>query len=372
MKLLIGADPEFFVRDPTTSTIVSAYGLIEGTKQAPLPVNKGAAQVDGMALEFNIHPADNPFDFNNNIQTVIGEMHRLVPNHEFVFESVADFSAEYMKDQTEEAKKLGCEPDFDAYTLKPMERPTGDEVNFRTASGHIHLGWTENEDPTNPEHIEACSMMVKQLDQILGVASVVWDPNPRRRELYGKAGAFRPKPYGVEYRVMSNAWVNDEGLRILVFEAAKYAFDRLMAGENWYEKFGSDRLIDIINSSNHRQAYLYATDMLHPLGYSSVMNSLYKKNKTDKDKIIDDGLSLTTAQLYPDKEHLQKAIDFLAKQNKKPWAMKNDFMLAKQMAQAPVQPPPKPAVPVNQWFAEQMDLEAALFEQENNPLEDNF
>ena len=41
----------------------------------------------------------------------------------------------------------------------------------------------------------------------LGVPSVLMDEGEMRKQLYGKAGCFRPKPYGVEYRTLSNFWI---------------------------------------------------------------------------------------------------------------------------------------------------------------------
>ena len=64
--LLVGCDPEFFVRD-STNTIISAYGMIPGTKQEPRSIGNGAVQVDGVALEFNTKPAATPEEFNANI-----------------------------------------------------------------------------------------------------------------------------------------------------------------------------------------------------------------------------------------------------------------------------------------------------------------
>ena len=210
MDILIGADPELFVRDTTTGKFVSAHGMIEGTKAAPLPVKGGAVQVDGMALEFNINPARTVDEFSSNISTVLGELRKMVPDkYEFVFTSVADFDPEYIKDQPEEARKLGCEPDFNAYTGEPNPAPDA-AVNFRTASGHLHVGWTEDQDVKDPDHLEACTMLVQELDGYVGVVSVLIDPFSKRRELYGKAGAFRPKPYGVEYRTPSNVWLTEE------------------------------------------------------------------------------------------------------------------------------------------------------------------
>lgn len=55
MSYLVGADPELFVSK--AGVILSAFGLVGGTKKVPQKVERGAVQVDGMALEFNIDPA---------------------------------------------------------------------------------------------------------------------------------------------------------------------------------------------------------------------------------------------------------------------------------------------------------------------------
>lgn len=251
-KLLLGADPEFFVQKD--GKLVSAYGLIEGTKEKPLKVNGGAVQVDGMALEFNIDPASTFVEFNDNINSVLNELRKMVPaEYEFVFKPVAHFGKEYIEAQPEDARRLGCDPDFNAYTGTANVAPDAN-ATFRTASGHIHLGWTEGMDTSNPEHIEACQMMVKQLDGLLGYYSLIYDRDVQRRSLYGKAGAYRPKPYGVEYRTPSNAWVDNVDLRKVVFDAAHSAFNYLMYGVSW-----SDSQTEvIINTDDWKKAWLKA------------------------------------------------------------------------------------------------------------------
>lgn len=204
---LVGADPEFFVSK--MGKPYSAHGLIPGNKKNPFKVDKGAVQVDGMALEFNINPAANVDEFVANLDSVMDTIMKMVPDYDFYGKPVADFGLEYIQRQPEEAKILGCDPDYNAYTMSANPTPNG-ETPFRTASGHIHVGWTNDVNPHDPEHFSACARLARMMDYTLGVPSLLWDKDDRRRELYGKAGAFRPKPYGMEYRTLSCAWLDPE------------------------------------------------------------------------------------------------------------------------------------------------------------------
>ena len=222
----VGADPEFFVK--RYGKLVSAYGLIPGSKANPHKVPKGAVQVDGMALEFNIDPANTYAQFEEHMSRVLDSITAMVPGYEIYVEPVADFGLEYIEAQPDEAKELGCSPDFNAYTKMANPRPDAN-TPFRTASGHVHIGWTNAPVDINDEgHLEACRALTKSLDVWLGMVSLIWDKDDRRRSLYGAAGAFRPKPYGMEYRVLSNKWIADPILRKTVYnntiEAIKSTF----------------------------------------------------------------------------------------------------------------------------------------------------
>jgi hypothetical protein len=48
--------------------------------------------------------------------------------------------------------------------------------------------------------------VIQACDLFLGVPSVLMDNGEMRKQLYGKAGCYRPKPYGGEYRTLSNFW----------------------------------------------------------------------------------------------------------------------------------------------------------------------
>ena len=233
-QLKLGADPEQFLRKD--GSFVSAHGLIPGTKENPHVVEGGAVQVDGMAVEFNISPSTTLAEFKANIALVTEQLGRMLEGYEVVSTPVAHFSAEYMASQPEEALELGCDPDFDAYTGEANERPNG-KVLFRTAGGHVHVGWTTDAPKDHPEHLEACQMLARELDFFLGIPSLFWDREDSRRSMYGKAGAFRSKSYGMEYRSLSNAWLTDSRLIDFVFTQTKKAFEKLADGESFYNEY---------------------------------------------------------------------------------------------------------------------------------------
>ena len=247
LNILIGSDPELFVSDGRE--FISAHGMVEGTKDKPFSVENGAVQVDGMALEFNINPADNPEEFLANMKSVMGQLEDMVPDFMLHAVPVADFSGEVINSSPKEALELGCDPDFNAWEEgRANPSPNGD-VSFRTGAGHIHIGWTEGADMSDQSHVEACIQVAKQLDMYLGVPSVLYDNDDRRRELYGKAGAFRIKPYGVEYRVLSNAWLKSDTLVKWVYDNTIKAISKLMGGEE-----AKSDVVDIINNSNVNKA----------------------------------------------------------------------------------------------------------------------
>ena len=242
-KVLIGCDPELFVTN-ARGTPKSAHGLVPGTKKEPYKVECGAIQVDGMALEFNIDPAKTEEEFVTHIQTVLRELRARV-DKKFKFSIVPSvkFTPAHMKAQPDEAKELGCEPDFNAYTLKENPRPNSD-TTLRTASGHIHIGLEENGDINSEAHRIKYATLCKHLDLFLGIRSLEWDNDNKRRTLYGAPGALRFKPYGMEYRVLSNRWLDSEKTVRFVYRQTLACIEDLMKNgaltEQDYEYIRSD------------------------------------------------------------------------------------------------------------------------------------
>lgn len=248
-QIKVGCDPEVFVRQ--NGVFVSAHGLIPGNKQHPHKVEGGAVQVDGMALEFNIDPASTEDQFVSSVQKVFSIMQSMCPQHEVVAVPVADFSLDYIAQQPFEARELGCDPDFDAYTGRANVKPNAN-LPMRTASGHVHIGWGEGMNPESIDHDELCRLATKQMDVFLGLGSLFFDDDQRRREMYGKPGCYRRKSYGVEYRTLSNAWLKSPNLMGWVYRQVIHGMGRLMGGENTFEKY--DNVSQIILNSDKRAA----------------------------------------------------------------------------------------------------------------------
>ncbi len=202
-----GADPELMLISPK-GELTSAIPIIDGTKKAPLPVTGGAVQRDNVMAEFNVDPANSLEEFIDNMRQVLTDLSRIVAPNRLMVKASAEYPEAAL--DSDEARMFGCDPDFNSWTMGiNMFDNTRARHSLRSAGGHWHVGYKEGtremlEDPYGKAEV------VKMLDVFQGVSSILLDlddSSPLRRSLYGRAGAHRPKPYGVEYRALGNFWV---------------------------------------------------------------------------------------------------------------------------------------------------------------------
>jgi hypothetical protein len=217
-RVTVGADPEVFVKD-SSNTIVTAIGKVGGTKQYPRKVKAGALQEDNVLAEFNINPATRKVAFIKNINTVVRQLEEALKGHNLFIDIRASHSYK-MEELTEpQAMVFGCEPDFSAWANGAINpKPECDDKGLRTAGGHVHLGWDK---PTDAQR----HTVIKWMDVLVGVPSVLLDKDTLRRKLYGKAGAFRPKKYGAEYRSVSNFWLANDDLMGWIWDQSQLAVE---------------------------------------------------------------------------------------------------------------------------------------------------
>lgn len=240
MKFLIGADPEFFIKKKYGG-YTSAVGLIGGSKWEPKKIDEDGHAIleDNVAIEFNIKPASSFDEFRSSIHKVLDHIRGILPGYEFSKESAVSFPQEEL--MTPEAQMFGCEPDFDAWRECVNEKPCADDKNLRSAGGHIHVG--SDLAINNPVAV------IRAMDLFLGVPSTQLDAGTLRRELYGKAGCFRAKSYGAEYRTLSNFWIFDDSLIQWAFDGTQRALEFVEKG-NTIDVADGYRIQRCINTNN--------------------------------------------------------------------------------------------------------------------------
>jgi hypothetical protein len=201
----LGCDPELFLKHKETGKFISSIGLIGGSKDFPMPIGEGCAvQEDNVAVEFNTPPCASADDFVKHINYTLEKLKEVASRMDLQLAIIP--SARFDDDQldNEAAQTFGCDPDFNAWRDgRQNPRPKATDGNLRSAGGHIHV-------ETDLDPID----VVRAMDLFVGCMMIEFDTDTSRRELYGKAGAFRKKSYGVEYRTASNAWItSDERIR---------------------------------------------------------------------------------------------------------------------------------------------------------------
>jgi hypothetical protein len=249
LQITMGADPEMFLSKDGDYVAVQPY--IDGTKDNPqmLPSRLGNAQRDNVAIEFGVKPAASKLEFIQNIGTTLKELMDLLP--EGVELNVIP-SAHFPKAELThmECQEFGCSPDFNAWTMDMNDVPEGAaEGTFRSCGGHIHIGMPEGYTLSD----EWRWAVIRGMDTVLGILATFLDSSDAavaRRELYGKAGCYRPTDYGVEYRSLSNFWIKSPKLVELMYDLTNLVVN--MVEEDTMSDVianmgGGDRIQQIIN-----------------------------------------------------------------------------------------------------------------------------
>jgi hypothetical protein len=244
-KIQIGGDPEFMIKHLPSDEIVSAIPVIKRDKHNPVDLGGGVRMYsDNVLLETAYPPSSSPLAAVSTVgrvlrkvQAWLGKEYRLVAQSAHTFsETQLGKKPDVMIGKLPVEWEIGCNPSWNAY--KPGDNiPAPFADGLRTGSFHIHIGspllqsWDTR--------VEAAKMM----DLIVGCSGVLFDRDESslyRRMLYGKAGEFRPTPYGVEWRVLGNYALRSPQLTRLVFDLTQYAMDLIDEGHH----------IDILNETD--------------------------------------------------------------------------------------------------------------------------
>ncbi len=250
MKLIenykIGSDVEFFVKDEEQNEIISAEGLVRGTKRDPFCFMEDnpffATSLDNVLVEGNIPPVVDKMEWLRNMNILRNYINSNLPKGMCTIALPAvEMNERWL--QSEQARRFGCEPAFIVYD-KSTTRPPRVETNLRTAGLHVHVSF----DDANTKTIEK---LIKSLDLFLSIPAVIVEPESQRKLNYGKAGEFRfGNAYsGCEYRSLS-AWFADTEERLgWVYENTVKAIDFVNEG-NEIDKNTGLQIRQSINENN--------------------------------------------------------------------------------------------------------------------------
>lgn len=276
MKFTIGTDIEVMLKK--AGVLVSAIPILkdaEDEKVDKLPFGK--IFYDNVLAEFTVKPAQTEEEFRTHIVENLKAAEKMfqAKGLDIFFAS----SAHYPKTQLRNpiAKRFGCSPDYNAYDMIVNEvAVTASETTLRSAGAHVHFAHETFKGVEADLDVLKMVEMIKMMDLLLGVPSLILDNTPEaheRRKLYGKAGAHRPKPEypGGEYRTISNFWTKEPKFITWVWNNTHKALEEIVAG-NTVTKLGFDEkeVRNTINSGDVKKAEALCTLVDKKLNFNAL------------------------------------------------------------------------------------------------------
>lgn len=248
-NITLGSDPEIFVEKD--GKVVSGIEMIPGTKHEPHPITDEGhmIQTDNIAFEFNIPPSTTEDKFVEDIQFILKYLGKVAESNGCTLSTKSSESVDPKELKHPQAKTFGCDPDFDVYAQDVNPSPKSKDKNLRCVGGHVAIGYP------NPT-VETTEKIVKAFDMFVVLPALLIDKDERRRELYGKAGAFRFKdPWGVECRALSNFWIQSEETIRWVFNQTVFAVNKVLDNEiDELLDMYSEKVREAINNNDKKLA----------------------------------------------------------------------------------------------------------------------
>lgn len=197
--------------------------------------------LDGVQMEMHMIPDTCRASINAGIARLMHTLHAHLQTHPGtrinwgVHVEVKKHELDSLGDA---AKTLGCMPSrnlHDSHATVSVDP----EYRFRSAGGHIHIsphGGFDFEAPTYGNDMHKANLQkyswlrdprfVMVLDLLVANTCVLIDRDPgniERRKVYGRAGEHRLPKHGLEYRTLSNFWLQDHILVSLVLGLVRTA-----------------------------------------------------------------------------------------------------------------------------------------------------
>jgi hypothetical protein len=263
LQFRIGSDPEFFVED-SKGEIIPSFKFL-GSKQQPSHT-WGQIQVGSLIEATNQKMYWDGFqaEFETLASTCFGwlvdsiwyglkglyeEAKKFNPEAKISAKTLVEIPMKEFEATDPKFLEFGCMPSKNAYGLNaPLLN--GTQTRLRSTGGHIHFGIGKM-----PEY--KYREVVKTLDAILGVACVALfqgHDHPERRMMYGLPGEYRTPQHGLEYRVLSNAWMFHPLISNLVLDLSRQSFRFGAAGLRKQWKTSEEETIACIKNCDVKLA----------------------------------------------------------------------------------------------------------------------
>jgi len=234
VKIYLGSDPEFFFNDGEktigSEKIIPKEGLLAGYSSSKIVIDGVQAELNPGAQTCRESMASEFKQCFKAIQTTLKE-HKGIK---------ADFSQTIEITKTEldsldpGSRVFGCMPSKNIHNPRAkIAVRDATKYPYRSAGGHIHIGVLPEQNYGAKALVRKINKAIKDpkrlvpiLDIIVGNTCVMIDRDPgniERRKVYGKAGEFRTPKHGLEYRTLSNFWLQNYKLMSLVMGLARMA-----------------------------------------------------------------------------------------------------------------------------------------------------
>lgn len=256
-RWLSGSDPEIFAEK--NKIVVPAFSFL-GSKESPkhkVPqfsdTNTLKLYHDGFAMEFETKAvaclAYHLDSVHQGLKAAYEAIKAKDKKATLTIRNTMMIPSDVMNEASDKDIAFGCMPSLNVYGMQGKNVHPRD-LPFRFAGGHIHFGCGKQP----KEKIEAG---VKALDKILAVACVSLFAKldtPMRREYYGMAGEYRLPEHGLEYRVLSNAWLCHPLIANFVFDLARKVLNFGMQGYSSLWNATEEETIKTINTCDVQKA----------------------------------------------------------------------------------------------------------------------
>jgi len=272
----MGSDPEFMLQTPN-GNFVSAIGIVPGDKYARHRIDPHEFYYDNVMAECAVSPASSKEEMVVNFRDCFQKFSNLIHPFELVPRASQNYPMSEL--QHDDAKAIGCDPEYCVYSLTNAVPPTAEfqTGTLRTAGGHVHLGAEIAQDEFGS------IFTIRMLDLFLGIPSIYIDPDKttkQRKKLYGKAGRYRQPAHGVEYRSLGNFWLRTPELVELVFDICEFTLNFVEQGrhlEYWTVDFDRLKNDDAWNEVDFSPADCYNCYGYDVLGMRFAIDEMDKK-----------------------------------------------------------------------------------------------